>query len=57
MRKAQTAICFSIYACSPEDSSFKDVFSNMQITECLWLTHDGQTPDELIKNQRDKITA
>jgi len=38
-------IKFGIYACSPEDSSFKAVFSNMEITECKWLPHDGQQPD------------
>lgn len=38
-------ISFGIYACSPEDSSFKAVFTDMQITECAWLAHDGQQPD------------
>ena len=38
-------ICFGIYACSPEDSSFKAVFTNMEITECKWLAHNGQEPD------------
>lgn len=38
-------IQFGIYACSPEDSSFKALFSNMQLTECLWKAHDGQQPD------------
>ena len=38
-------ICFGIYACSPEDSSFKATFTNMEITECKWLAHDGQQPD------------
>lgn len=38
-------IKFGIYACSPEDSSFKALFSNMDIIECQWLTHDGQAPD------------
>ena len=28
-----------------EDSSFKAVFTNMEITECKWLAHDGQKPD------------
>ena len=28
-----------------EDSSFKALFSNMQLTECLWKTHDGQQLD------------
>ena len=39
-------IRFGIYACSPEDSSFKAVFTNMELTECKWLAHDGQQPDE-----------
>ncbi len=37
---------FGIYACSPENSSFKATFTNMEITECKWLAHDGQQPDE-----------
>lgn len=39
-------IRFGIYACSPEDSSFKAIFSDMAITECMWLAHDGQAPDK-----------
>ena len=39
-------IQFGIYACSPEDSSFKATFRNMEISECKWLAHDGQAPDE-----------
>ena len=39
-------IRFGIYACSPEDSSFKAVFSDMKITECAWKAHDGQQPDQ-----------
>lgn len=46
MHKGNGKIRFGIYACSPEDSSFKAVFSNMQITECRWKAHDGQQPDE-----------
>ncbi len=38
-------IRFGIYACSPENSSFKAVFTDMQITECAWKAHDGQQPD------------
>lgn len=38
-------IKFGIYACSPENSSFKAVFSNMEITQCQWKAHDGQQPD------------
>ena len=38
-------ISFGIYACSPEDSSFTALFSDMKITECAWKAHDGQQPD------------
>lgn len=38
-------IKFGIYACSPENSSFKAVFTDMQLTDCKWLAHDGQQPD------------
>ncbi len=40
-------IRFGIYACSPEDSSFKAVFSHLELTECRWQAHDGQAPDEV----------
>ena len=46
MHKGGGKIRFGIYACSPEASSFKAVFSNMNITECQWPAHDGQQPDE-----------
>ena len=36
---------FGIYACSPEESSFTAVFSDMHLTECAWKAHDGQQPD------------
>ena len=36
---------FGIYACSPEDSSFKAVFTDMELTDCVWQAHDGQQPD------------
>ena len=39
-------IRFGIYACSPEDSSFKAVFTDMRVTGCAWKAHDGQAPDE-----------
>lgn len=29
-----------------EESSFKATFTNMEITDCRWLAHDGQKPDE-----------
>ena len=40
-------IRFGVYACSPEDSSFKATFTDMAMTECKWLAHDGQKPDEV----------
>ena len=39
-------IRFGIYACSPEDSSFKATFTNMKMTQCQWLAHNGQAPDK-----------
>ena len=39
-------IQFGIYACSPEDSSFKATFTDMELTDCKWPAHDGQQPDE-----------
>ena len=39
-------ISFGIYACSPEDSSFKATFTHMELTECKWLAHNGQAPDQ-----------
>ncbi|SCY62826.1 DUF1349 domain-containing protein [Butyrivibrio sp. INlla14] len=44
--EAKGEVSFGIYACSPEDSSFKATFTNMELTECKWLPHDGQQPDE-----------
>ena len=45
MRAATDVIRFGIYACSPEESSFTAVFSDLKITECAWKAHDGQQPD------------
>lgn len=33
-------ISFGIYACSPEASSFKAVFSDLKVMECQWKTHE-----------------
>ena len=38
-------IRFGVYACSPEESSFKAVFTDMALTDCVWQAHDGQQPD------------
>ena len=46
MHKGKGKIRFGIYACSPEDSSFRAVFTNLRLTECQWKAHDGQQPDE-----------
>ena len=46
MWDATDEIRFGLYACSPEESSFKATFTEMVITECKWLAHDGQKPDE-----------
>lgn len=32
-------ISFGIYACSPEQSSFKAVFTDMELSECRWAAH------------------
>lgn len=45
MSKGNGKIKFGIYACSPEESSFKAIFSNMQVTDCQWQAHDGHQPD------------
>ena len=45
MWKGNGTIQFGIYACSPENSSFKTIFTNMEITDCKWLAHDGQASD------------
>ena len=46
MFNVKDEVPFGIYACSAEDSSFEAVFTDMEITECKWLAHDGQAPDE-----------
>ena len=47
MWEGKETIRFGIYACSPEDSSFRAVFTDMKLMECMWAAHDGQAPDEL----------
>ncbi len=44
--EAKKSIDFGIYACSPEDSSFTATFTEMTVSECKWLAHTGQQPDE-----------
>lgn len=45
MQKGNGKVQFGIYACSPEESSFKAVFTDMQMMECQWNAHNGQQPD------------
>ena len=47
MYEGADEIAFGVYACSPEESSFTAVFTDMKITECAWKAHDGQQPDGL----------
>ena len=46
MWEGKDKIRFGVYACSPEDSSFRAVFTDLAITECMWRSHDGQAPDQ-----------
>lgn len=48
MHKGDGIIRFGVYACSPEESSFRATFTRMQISECRWAAHDGQAPDPKI---------
>lgn len=48
LHAATGEIRFGIYACSPEDSSFRAVFTKMELTECKWLAHNGQAPDRAL---------
>ena len=45
LHAASGAVSFGIYACSPEDSSFEAVFTDLQLLPCQWQAHDGQQPD------------
>lgn len=42
--KADVAIRLGMYACSPQNSSFKAAFSNIQFGACVW--ESPQAPDE-----------
>ncbi|MBM9832789.1 DUF1349 domain-containing protein, partial [Enterococcus faecalis] len=43
--KGAQDIQFGVYACSPEQSSFTAVFSEMDVMDCQWPAHDGQAPN------------
>lgn len=49
MVKAKGPIQCGIYACSPEDSSFTARFTDLEVLECQWPSHDGQAPDEVLE--------
>ena len=59
MWKGAGKINFGIYACSPEDSSFKATFTNLSFGECKWLSHEGQKPanevDEMNRKNEGKF--
>ena len=44
LHEAKKEIRVGVYACSPENSSFRAVFTQIEMTECKWLAHDGQQP-------------
>ncbi|HIY02534.1 MAG TPA: DUF1349 domain-containing protein [Candidatus Blautia faecipullorum] len=46
MWEAKDTVRFGVYACSPEDSSFRAVFTDMRLGPCMWKAHDGQAPDQ-----------
>ena len=37
--EGQDEVQFGVYACSPEESSFNAVFTNLELTECQWGEH------------------
>ena len=51
IKKGGGTIRFGVYACSPEDSSFRAVFTDFALMECQWKAHDGQKPDADCKTQ------
>ena len=40
MHEGGGKINFGVYACSPGDSSFKAVFTEMELTDCKWMAHE-----------------
>lgn len=47
LHKGEGAVCFGVYACSPENSSFTAQFTDFHFGACQWQTHDGQAPDPI----------
>ncbi len=46
IHEAKGEVRFGVYACSPEDSSFRAGFSNFRYGACQWQAHVGQPPDK-----------
>ena len=44
--EAAGTVRFGVYACSPEESSFRALFTDMELSQCRWPAHDGQQPDD-----------
>lgn len=36
---------YSDWATTEIDANIKATFTNMELTECKWMAHDGQQPD------------
>lgn len=41
LTEGKEEISFGLYACSPSNSSFNAVFTNMNISECMWKAHSN----------------
>jgi len=39
LEQGQGEIQFGVYACSPEESSFRAIFTEFEITDCKWKEH------------------
>lgn len=52
LHEAKETVRFGVYVCSPENSSFAARFSEFNLTDCQWLAHDGQQPDDV--SEKDK---
>ena len=43
LHEATGTVRFGVYACSPEDSSFRAIFTNMDLGECAWRASPRHT--------------
>lgn len=41
LEKGADTVSFGLYVCSPGNSSFKSVFSHMEVSECRWEAHQN----------------